>query len=137
MHCVLQIKNLEYNFNMDISYSELKSKEIINLSDGKKLGHVIDVLFDSISGKVSGIVVPGEKRVFRKSEEIFIPLEKVRKIGDDVVLIRFETQNYFSQNQYHTAEQFQNLGHMPHNNQSQSNNGSYIRFRRLDNKKYK
>ena len=100
MHVVLQIKFLEYNFNMDITYSELKSKEIINLTDGKKLGHVIDVIFDSVNGRVSGIIVPGEKKMFRKADDVFIPLEKVRKIGDDVVLIRYEVQGYYQPNQY-------------------------------------
>ena len=118
---------------MDISYNELKNKEIINLFDGKKLGHVVDVLFDSINGRVSGIVVPGERKIFRKNEEIFIPLEKVRKIGDDVVLIRYEFQNYMSNNAYSQSVQMQNASI----SQSRSNDGSYIRYRRLDNNKYK
>jgi len=122
---------------MDISYNELKSKEIINLADGKKLGHVVDVLFDSINGRVSGIVVPGEKRIFRRTDEIFIPLEKVRKIGDDVVLIRFEMQPQYSQNQYGQVISMQNARQMSNNSQSRSNNGSYIRFRPLSNNKYK
>jgi YlmC/YmxH family sporulation protein len=122
---------------MDISYNELKSKEIINLADGKKLGHVVDVLFDSINGRVSGIVVPGEKRMFRRADEIFIPLEKVRKIGDDVVLIRFEMQPQYSQNQYAQVISMQNARQISNNSQSRSNNGSYIRFRPLSNNKYK
>ena len=122
---------------MDISYNELKSKEIINLADGRKLGHVIDVLFDSVNGKVSGIVVPGEKKFFRKGEEIFIPLEKVRKIGDDVVLIRYEPQGYYSQSQYQTPMMTQNARYMPPISQSRSNGESYIRYRPLNNNKYK
>ena len=122
---------------MDISYNELKSKEIINLADGKKLGHVVDVLFDSVNGRVSGIVVPGEKRIFRKNEEIFIPLEKVRKIGDDVVLIRFDIQPAYSQNPYGQSVMTQNARYTSNNSQSRSNNGSYIRFRPLNNNKYK
>lgn len=122
---------------MDISYNELKSKEIINLADGKKLGHVVDVLFDSVNGRVSGIVVPGEKRIFRKNEEIFIPLEKVRKIGDDVVLIRFDIQPAYSQNPYGQSVMTQNARYTSNNSQGRSNNGSYIRFRPLNNNKYK
>ena len=122
---------------MDISYNELKSKEIINLADGKKLGHVVDVLFDSVNGRVSGIVVPGEKRIFRKNEEIFIPLEKVRKIGDDVVLIRFDIQPAYSQNPYGQSVVTQNARYTSNNSQGRSNNGSYIRFRPLNNNKYK
>ncbi|MBE5756045.1 MAG: YlmC/YmxH family sporulation protein [Clostridiales bacterium] len=122
---------------MDISYNELKSKEIINLADGKKLGHVIDVIFDSVNGKVRGIVVPGEKKFFRKSEDIFIPLEKVRKIGDDVVLIRYENSGYYVQNPYPVTVTTQNARIMPPISQSRSNGGSYIRYRPLNNNKYK
>lgn len=122
---------------MDISYNELKSKEIINLADGKKLGHVIDVIFDSVNGKVRGIVVPGEKKFFRKSEDIFIPLEKVRKIGDDVILIRYENSGYYVQNPYPVTVTTQNARIMPPISQSRSNGGSYIRYRPLNNNKYK
>ena len=52
---------------MDISYNELRNKEIINLCDGSRLGHVIDLVFCSETGKILGIVAPGEKRIFRKS----------------------------------------------------------------------
>ena len=137
MHVVLQNKFLEYNFSMDITYSELKSKEIINLADGKKLGHVIDVIFDSVNGRVSGIIVPGEKKMFRKSDDVFIPLEKVRKIGDDVVLIRYEVQGVYQPSQYMPAGQMQNSRNVAGINQSQSNGGSYIRYRRINNNKYK
>lgn len=137
MHVVLQNKFLEYNFSMDITYSELKSKEIINLADGKKLGHVIDVIFDSVNGRVSGIIVPGEKKMFRKSDDVFIPLEKVRKIGDDVVLIRYEVQGFYQPSQYMPAGQMQNSRNVACINQSQSNSGSYIRYRRINNNKYK
>ena len=129
---------------MDISYRELKNKEIINLADGKKLGHVIDVLFDSVNGKVSGIVVPGEKKIFRKCDDIFIPLEKVRKIGDDVVLIRFEVQNNYMSNSYTGNSRMQNyyIGDEKRREnvnvgQSRSNSASYIRYRPLNNNKYK
>ena len=73
---------------MDIAFTDLKEKEIINVSDGKKLGHIIDFLFDIESGQVKGVVVPGSRKIFRKAEDIFIPLEKIRKIGGDVILVK-------------------------------------------------
>ena len=108
-------------------------------------GHVVDVLFDSENGKVSGIVVPGEKKMFRKNEEIFIPLEKVRKIGDDVVLIRYDFQGYNIANSYGYNMKMQNTYNQRRTNydnkriisQSQSNNTSFIRYRPLSNNKYK
>ena len=122
---------------MDISYNDLRNKEIINLCDGTKMGHTIDVVFDSESGKVTGIVAPGEKRLFKKADEIFIPLEKIRRIGDDVILVRLEISdsyyNRFGKNERRTAMVSSNCYQVP----VSQNNGSFIRYRRLDNKKYK
>ena len=72
---------------MDISFNDLRNKEIINLCDGSRMGHIIDLVFSTDNGKVTGIVAPGEKRLFKKSSEIFIPIEKMRRIGDDVILV--------------------------------------------------
>ncbi len=153
---------------MEISFSDLKEKEIVNVYDGKKLGRVTDILFDNSSGSVQGIVVPGEKRLFHKSDEIFIPLEKLKRIGDDVILVglqiedgfnrnygeqknRYENANYFnskngvatktSLENRKTYKNLENSSRYSSNNQykgqSQSNNGSYVRFKRIDNKKYR
>ena len=76
------------NLSMEISFSNLRSKEIVNLFDGKRLGRAVDVVFDSESAKVQGIIVPGEKKVFRKQEDIFVPIDLIRKIGEDVILVK-------------------------------------------------
>ena len=122
---------------MDISYNDLRSKEIINLSDGSRMGHVVDVVFNSDSGKVTGLVAPGEKHFFKKSEELFIPLEKVRRIGDDVILIRFEIPD-MKFNRYGSVSKIQkNSSSRIYKTVSGQKDGSYIRYRKLDNKKYK
>lgn len=123
---------------MDISYNDLRNKEIINLCDGTKMGHTIDVVFDSESGKVTGLVAPGEKRLFKKADEIFIPLEKIRRIGDDVILVKFEfTESFY--NRFRKNEKKITMMEASNNYQvpMSQNNGSFIRYRRLDNKKYK
>ena len=121
---------------MDISYNDLRNKEIVNLSDGSKMGHITDVVFNSDSGKVVGIVVPGEKRIFRKTDDLFIPLEKVRRIGDDVILIRYETSSY-QKNRYGAIENSVVNSSRSFCKESKRNDGSFIRYRKLDNKKYK
>ena len=35
---------------MEISFAELKEKEIVNVCDGKKLGHITDIVFDNENG---------------------------------------------------------------------------------------
>ena len=72
---------------MEISFTELKEKEVINVFDGKKLGRIVDILFDCISGEVKGIVVPGERKLFHKNEDLFVPLNRLKKIGNDVILV--------------------------------------------------
>jgi len=88
---------------MDISFSTLKTCEIINEYDGKRLGRIIDIVFDDEAGYVLGLVVPGIKKgIFRKSEDIFIPLSNIIKMGRDVILVKLEpnanTKPLFSAN---------------------------------------
>lgn len=72
---------------METSFSELHSKEVVNLADGKRLGRVCDVVFTYPEGRVQGIVAPGGKGFRWGKAELFIDLKNVRKIGIDVVLV--------------------------------------------------
>ncbi len=64
---------------------------MVNVVDGKCLGHITDIVFDCKSGKVLGLVVPSAEKgflnMFRPSKEIFIPFANICKIGSDVILI--------------------------------------------------
>ena len=73
---------------MEITFNELKDKEIINIYDGKKLGKAIDISFDKDMASVIGIIVPGEHKIFRKTQDIFIPISNIKKIGEDVMLVK-------------------------------------------------
>lgn len=77
---------------MEISFVDIREKEVVNIYDGKKLGHVIDIIFDRQTGKVTGVVVPGIKKFMRKTEDIFVPIENLKKIGEDVLLIKLAPQ---------------------------------------------
>lgn len=72
---------------METSFSELHRKEAVNLTDGKRLGRICDVVFTYPEGKVQGIVVPGGKGFRWAKAEQFIDLKCVKKIGVDVVLV--------------------------------------------------
>lgn len=82
---------------VDYTFCELREKEVINVSDGKRLGRIIDIALHC-SGRVVGIVVPGEKKFFKNvsgSDNIFIPWKNVLKIGDDVILVELTCEcNY-------------------------------------------
>ena len=69
---------------------ELRCKEVINVVDGRKLGHILDVVFELQSGRICGFVVPGNNNfwnVFSKNTEIFIPYSHICKIGEDSIFV--------------------------------------------------
>ncbi|PAB58838.1 YlmC/YmxH family sporulation protein [Anaeromicrobium sediminis] len=73
-----------------ISTGELREKEIINVSDGKKLGFVSDIEINLEKGRVVSVIVPTEGRflgIFGKYNEYVIPWREINKIGVDVVLV--------------------------------------------------
>ena len=76
------------NIDFEISFSELRCKELINVRDGRRLGKIIDLIFSGETSKIKGIVAPYVKRsFFSKSQDIFIPWRCVQKIGEDVIIV--------------------------------------------------
>lgn len=73
---------------MEISYCELRNKEVVNVLNGKRLGRIIDIIISSRSCRVLGLVVPGCKRFFKTKDDIFIPWKNIQRIGDDVILVQ-------------------------------------------------
>ena len=70
--------------------SELQQKEIINISNGKRIGIIIDVIIDN-SGNIQRLVLEEKRgRKFSK-EEYEISWSQIIKIGDDIILI--DTRN--------------------------------------------
>ena len=66
-----------------------KQKEVINLSDGKRLGYVQDVEADFNTGKITAIIVPGNNKIFSMNgkNDLVISWDKIVKIGDDIILV--------------------------------------------------
>lgn len=72
---------------MEVIFSELKQKEVINVADGKNMGKVCDITFTFPEGKVTGLTVTGCRGFKFTKQEIFLPLKSVVKIGEDAVLV--------------------------------------------------
>ncbi|QKS71512.1 YlmC/YmxH family sporulation protein [Paenalkalicoccus suaedae] len=73
-----------------ITMTELATKEVVNVSTGKLLGHVVDLDVDLDKGLVQAIII-GQGRVrslFNKEAELFIPWVQIKKIGQDVILVQ-------------------------------------------------
>ncbi len=56
----------------------------------KGFGYVQDVCADLNSGAITSIIVPGSNKIinlFTNSNDIIIPWEKVKCIGDEIILV--------------------------------------------------
>ena len=70
--------------------SELQQKEIINISNGKRIGIIVDVIIDT-NGNIQKLVLEEKRgRKFSK-EEYEILWSQIIKVGDDIILI--DTRN--------------------------------------------
>lgn len=80
---------------METSFLELRCKEVINVTNGKKLGHIIDIVFDLPSGRVKGLIVPFCQgfSLFKPSQQLFIPFNQICKIGEDTILVELYADN--------------------------------------------
>lgn len=72
--------------------SDFQIKDVVNISDGKRLGNIGDIDINVDTGKIEAIIINGAGRVlgfFGKDEEVVIPWRNILKIGEDVILVRF------------------------------------------------
>ena len=69
---------------------DFKHKEVINITDAKRLGYVQDVTADLKTGVITSIIVPGSNKflnLFSSNNDIVIPWEKIKSIGEDIILV--------------------------------------------------
>ena len=69
---------------------ELRRKEVINMTDGGRLGFVGDVDFRMPDGQAAALIIYGPARffgLFGRGEDYYIPWECIQKFGDDIILI--------------------------------------------------
>jgi YlmC/YmxH family sporulation protein len=76
-----------------VKISEFQIKDVVNVSDGKKLGNIGDIEINLSTGKIEAVIVTGNGKVlgfFGREEDIVIPWKNIIKIGQDVILVRFK-----------------------------------------------
>ena len=70
-----------------MKFQELKTKEIVRVTDGKKLGFCEDIIIDEETNSVIALRVPKPTRGFKKPEYLEIPFSNISKIGENVILV--------------------------------------------------
>ena len=72
---------------MEVSFLELRAKEVVNTQDGRRLGKVCDVVLCYPENRWVGIIVPGGRGFGMKKNTLFVDLKHIVKIGEDVILV--------------------------------------------------
>ncbi len=69
--------------------SELQSKKIINITDGKNVGSIIDVNILE-DGSVESLILESSRKMFSLNKELDsqIMWKDITKIGEDVILVQ-------------------------------------------------
>ncbi len=66
--------------------SNLQSKDIINMVDGKRVGTIIDINIDE-AGHISEVIVQKRRFIFFSGGTVGVKWSEIDKIGKDVILI--------------------------------------------------
>lgn len=75
---------------------DMKQKEVINVSDGARLGLISDLEIDAKTGKIKKIIIPGKGKifgVFGREQEYHISWDDIKRVGDDIVLVDVDTED--------------------------------------------
>ena len=83
-----------------VRISEFQMKDVVNISDGSKLGNISDIEINLDNGKIETIIISSTGKLlgfFGKEDEIIIPWNQIIKIGADVILVRYSGSQYSQQ----------------------------------------
>ena len=75
---------------MSAKFTDLHCKEVICISDGRRLGYIQDVIISLPQGDVTAIVVPGRCKLGglgSPKDDYVIPWKSICRIGPDIVLV--------------------------------------------------
>ena len=81
---------------MSAKFTDLHCKEVICISDGRRLGMIEDVIIQLPKGEVSAIVVPGRCKLGGLGpprDDFVIPWCNICRIGPDIVLVDIKPED--------------------------------------------
>jgi uncharacterized protein YrrD len=73
---------------MEISFCELKQKDVISVVDGKNLGRVVDVTLSFPENHILGFSSSGGKGIRLFKQEMYFSVCCIVRVGEDAVLIK-------------------------------------------------
>ncbi|MDF2672045.1 MAG: YlmC/YmxH family sporulation protein [Clostridiales bacterium] len=79
-----------------IVLSQLRQMEIVEISEGRRLGFIGDIVFNEDFTKIEELVIPSQNgllSIFKKKDEIHIKWNQIKTIGIDIILVDRSTKS--------------------------------------------
>lgn len=73
--------------------SDLQSKNLVNINDGRNIGNIIDAKVNEENGNIASLIIEGKGGMFtflNKDSEMEISWSDIKKIGEDVILVNLK-----------------------------------------------
>ena len=83
---------------MIYTFSDLVSKEVINIKTGMKIGYVDDMEIHYEDATVKTIIVLGRKKLFGllgREDDIIIKWKDIQIVGEDTILVSFDEEKMY------------------------------------------
>ncbi len=81
---------------MSAKFTDLHCKEVICISDGRRLGFVSDARVELQTGRIAALIVPGPCRflgLLGHRDEYVIPWQCICRIGPDIILVDIKPED--------------------------------------------
>jgi len=80
---------------LNVRFTELRMKEVVNIADGDRYGYVEDIEVDLNNGQIKALIISGRRKLFGilgHEEDYVIPWGAVRRFGEDIILVDREPE---------------------------------------------
>lgn len=80
-----------------VKITDFQIKDVVNVSDGRRLGNISDVEINLQNGKIEKIILSSSGKILwflGKDKELEIPWSNIVKIGKDVILVRIPSNDF-------------------------------------------
>ena len=92
---------------------------------------------DLKNNSINGFFIEGEKKLFKKSEDVFVYLRQISTIGDDVILVKINELSKYKKSQKIQQMNLKNNQSDLIKYENKIRNKTFVRYKRIDNNKYK
>ncbi|MDR0739226.1 MAG: YlmC/YmxH family sporulation protein [Oscillospiraceae bacterium] len=78
--------------------NDIRRKEVINITDGSKIGYISDIEIDLQKGQLAAIIIYGRLKfwgLLGKEDDIVVPWKDVEVIGEETVLVYYSEDSGF------------------------------------------